>query len=256
MKRRAFLSLASAGLGSACMPPSAPAPRHLVDLTHTLSPRFPFIPVQGLTFPFEIHPIATLASHGVYANAWRLTEHVGTHVDAPSHFAEGGTSLDAIPLADLVAPLAVLDFRARAARDPDAALGVDEILAWEREHARLPERAAVLLHTGWDARAADPPAFVNLDAAGVMHFPGFSEHAIAWLCRERVIVGIGTDALSFDPGTDTGYHGHKTLFRAGKWAVECVANLARVPPIGATLVVGAPKVEGASGGPSRLFAMW
>jgi kynurenine formamidase len=40
-----------------------------------------------------------------------------------------------------------------------------------------------------------------------------------------------------------------------KWGAECVANLADVPPAGATIVVGAPKVLGASGGPCRIFAL-
>lgn len=57
-------------------------PAHLVDLSHTLTPRFPFIPVQDKTFAFRISPIATLAENGVNANKWELTEHNGTHLDA------------------------------------------------------------------------------------------------------------------------------------------------------------------------------
>jgi kynurenine formamidase len=35
-----------------------------------------------------------------------------------------------------------------------------------------------------------------------------------------------------------------------------VANLAKLPPAGATVFVGAPKVGGASGGPTRVLAVW
>jgi kynurenine formamidase len=42
----------------------------------------------------------------------------------------------------------------------------------------------------------------------------------------------------------------------GKWGVELVANLRQVPPIGATVFVGATKVKGATGGPVRLIAVW
>ena len=49
---------------------------------------------------------------------------------------------------------------------------------------------------------------------------------------------------------------HKRLFGAGKWAVECAANLSRVPPRGATVIVAPVKVEGASGAPARVFAHW
>ena len=41
---------------------------------------------------------------------------------------------------------------------------------------------------------------------------------------------------------------------AGKWNVECVANLTKIPPAGATVFVGASKVAGAAGGLVRLIA--
>jgi kynurenine formamidase len=37
--------------------------------------------------------------------------------------------------------------------------------------------------------------------------------------------------------------------------MEAVANLNDIPPRGATLIVGGPKVIGATGGPSRLIAL-
>jgi hemoglobin len=38
-------------------------PAHVVDLTHTLGPAFPYIPVPGVTFPFSLAPIASLEKH-------------------------------------------------------------------------------------------------------------------------------------------------------------------------------------------------
>jgi kynurenine formamidase len=35
-----------------------------------------------------------------------------------------------------------------------------------------------------------------------------------------------------------------------------VANLREVPPVGATVFVGASKVKGSTGGPVRLIAVW
>ena len=72
----------------------------LVDLSHTLGPASPYIRVKNATFPFERTAIATLPERGVYANAWRLTEHIGTHIDAPCHFAAGAACLEAITLED------------------------------------------------------------------------------------------------------------------------------------------------------------
>ncbi len=41
---------------------------------------------------------------------------------------------------------------------------------------------------------------------------------------------------------------------AGKYGIESLANLSALPPAGATVVVGAPKHRGGSGGPCRVLA--
>ena len=61
-----------------------PQEYRLVDLTHTLDEDFPYIPVPGITFPFALEPIATIEEHHVAANAWRIHEHLGTQIDAPT----------------------------------------------------------------------------------------------------------------------------------------------------------------------------
>ena len=48
---------------------------------------------------------------------------------------------------------------------------------------------------------------------------------------------------------------HLTFLPAGKYGLELMANLDDVPPAGATLIVGAPKHQGGSGGPARVFAV-
>jgi kynurenine formamidase len=42
---------------------------------------------------------------------------------------------------------------------------------------------------------------------------------------------------------------------SGRWGIENIANLDKVPAAGATLVVGVPKVKDASGGPARVLAL-
>jgi len=88
-----------------------------------------------------------------------------------------------------------------------------------------------------------------------MHAPGFSEPAAAFLARERDIVGVGIDTLSLDIGAATTFVAHLALLGAGRYGIELMANLTMVPPSGATIVVGAPKQEGGSGGPVRVLAL-
>jgi len=89
-----------------------------------------------------------------------------------------------------------------------------------------------------------------------MHFPGFHPEAAQMLVRDRNITGIGVDTLSLDYGASTDFKTHVTVLSANKWGLENVANLASIPPKGATLFVGAPRVQDGSGGPTRVIAVW
>jgi len=228
---------------------------HLEDLTYTLTPEFPYIPVHGLTFPFGMTPIATIPKNGVAANTWHIHEHLGTHIDAPSHFNPTGVSVDAIPLEDLIVPVEIIDIQKRAERDPDTEITPEDIHQFENKYGRIPAHSCVMMLSGW-AKWVKTPKYLGLDAQGVKHFPGFSTAAIDFLVRQRQIAGIGGDVISFDPGRDSTYTGHRLLFSMGKWAVENIANLDKIPATGATLFVGAPKIGQATGGIARIFAVW
>ena len=228
---------------------------HIVDLTHTLTSDFPFIPVKKLTYPFELIPMATLGENGVAANSWKIHEHLGTHIDAPNHFIGGGKSVDQIELKDLIVPVVVIDIEKKASLDRDAELTVEDIEKFEGLNGKIPAHACVMMYSGWEKRLHDS-SFIGMDNKGVKHYPGFSNEAIRFLLSRRNIAGIGVDVLSFDPGKDEKYTGHKILLAAGKWGVENVANLKKIPETGATIFVGAPKVGKATGGFSRIIAVW
>ena len=232
--------------------------RHMVDLTHTLSGKFPYVPVPGLTFPFEQKPIASLEKNKVYAEEWHMIAHNGTHMDAPNHYIDGGRAMDGYDVRELIAPVAVIDIHDRAAKDRDTQLRVEDIRNWENRYGRLPRHAAVLMYSGWDQKATqDPTYFVGLDDLGHTHFPTFSPDAVAFLVKERNIVGIGVDTLSFDQVEATQKAAaHKILLGADKWGIECINNLKQIPASGATIFVGALKVKDASASPIRLIAVW
>ncbi len=227
---------------------------NVVDLTHTLTEDFPYIPVPGITFPFKKTPIATIEKLGVAAFRWDIHEHIGTQIDAPSHFFVDGLSLEQMPVRNFIAPLAVIDVSERARTNADTTVTIEDIKNWEKKYGQLPKGAAVFMYSGWDAKIKDAKAFLNLDGTNTLHFPGFSPEAALFLVRERDVVGIGVDTISLDPGNDKTYKAHKVWLAAGKWGVECVANLKQVPPVGATVFVGASKVGGATGGLVRLVA--
>jgi kynurenine formamidase len=242
------LGLASSNQVEAGAPTTGMRFEHVLVLTHTLDGAFPYIPVPGITFPFRLKPIATLAANGVAANSWEIHEHLGTQIDAPNHFAQGGRSLDQLRVDELIVSVIVIDTSKRAQHDADAVLTIADITAWEVRHGRVPDGACVMMHSGWQRFVADPVRFLGRDAQGVLHFPGISLPAAQFLLRERVIWGLGVDTISIDPDWDHTYQTHRALLGADKWALEAVANLDNPPAVGATLFIGATNVRAATGG--------
>jgi kynurenine formamidase len=150
----------------------------------------------------------------------------------------------------------VIDISARAARDPDAMVEPADLRRFERRYGRIPKGAIVFMHSGWERRLGDPAAFKNLGADGKFHFPGFGRRALDVLLATRSITGIGVDTLSLDVGASTTFDVHKRLLGADRYGVENVANLAKIPPRGANVVVGIVPWEDGSGGPCRLIATY
>jgi len=130
-----------------------------------------------------------------------------------------------------------------------------DLTAWERRNGRLPDGCCVAMNSGWARYVTDAAKFTGKDAAGVFHFPGFAGEATEWLTTQRKVVGLAVDTLSLDHGPSKDFKSHSLWLPSGRWGLENVANLDKVPSSGATLVVGLAKVTGATGGPARLIAL-
>ena len=245
----AVLTLAAAGWVNRPAPGPSLDDFRVVDLTRTLAQGVPIFPGGE---PFRLTNLIAIEA-GHYANKMSLGEHVGTHVDAPSHFQAGGMDVDVLAPEALIGPLVVLDLREVA--DPDLAISVDQVRAHEAAHGPIPEGAFVAARTGWGERWGEPTAYVNLGADGLTHFPGFSPEAARYLVDSRKIRGLGIDTLSVDPGAATTYPVHKIVMGAGKINVENLAGLDALPVTGATLVVAPLKIAHGSGAPARVFAL-
>jgi kynurenine formamidase len=187
-------------------------------------------------------------------NRISIGEHSGTHWGTPNTFIEGARSADMIPAQELVVPAVVIDIRDKAAEDVDYRLSVDDITAWEAVNGQIPAGSVVILFTGWEDKWDDPDAFINEDADGILHWPGFGADAAEYLVSERGAVGLGTDTHGADPGNDEEYGASFAMYDADGMILECLGGLDQLPPVGATLVVGGWPTEGGSGSPARIFA--
>ncbi|HEY1364391.1 MAG TPA: cyclase family protein [Xanthobacteraceae bacterium] len=257
LSRRGLLKgAATTALSATVLEPAAAAPARrftsTLDLTHTMSAEFPtFFGVPGI----EMEKKFDIKRDGFNLNWWHIIEHAGTHLDAPIHFSEAGATADKISADALVVPLAVVDVTAKAAQNPDYLLSRDDIAEWEKKHRRLPANCCVAMHSGWGRHVGDPAKFTGKDSSGVLHFPGFSPEAAEWLMQERKVAGLAVDTLSLDNGASKDFKVHHAWLPSGRWGLENVANLDKVPAAGTTLVVGLAKVKDATGGPARLLAL-
>ncbi|WP_313530835.1 cyclase family protein [Shinella sp.] len=258
LSRRSFFRAAAAGgaavaaASSGVLSPAfAQAPSKVTDLTHELHEEFPTFFGQQ---QFWREQKFNYKEHKFNLFELRVNEHTGTHLDAPLHFSEDGTSVAEIPVSDLVVPLAVIDIRERADASPDAQLTPDDIKAWIAANGDLPEKACVALHSGW-GKHLGTDKFRNADADGKLHFPGFHVEAVQYLAENSSAVGIAVDTLSLDYGLSPDFATHYAWLSSGHWGLEGAANLDQLPAKGATIFVGAPKVRGGTGGPSRVFAL-
>ena len=246
--------------GAAAAEPVATALGPAVDLTHPFDADTIFWPTEE-GFVLERGSAGrTEAGYWYEAHRMRLAEHGGTHLDAPVHFHEGGSTTERVPLARLIAPAAVVDVREACARDADYAVSVADFERFEAAHGRIPDGAALLLRTGFGARWPDRARYLGTAERGAaavakLHFPGLAPAAARWLVANRKVAAVGLDTASIDPGRSKLFESHQILFAAEIPAFENLAHLDQLPATGATLIALPMKIAGGSGGPLRAVAI-
>lgn len=237
-----------------------------VDLTHALTPDFPVMvlpPELGQCQPFRMEEVSRYDARGPgwYWNTITMSEHAGTHFDAPAHWISGrqcpAGTVDQIPLEQLIAPAVVLDFSTEAAADRDFLLTARHIEDWEARHGEIPPRHWVLFRTDW-SRHVGSPAYLGMARDGA-HSPGPAADAVRLLVEDRDIIGFGVETVGTDAGQgahlDPPYPAHTILHGAGRCGLQCLANLDRLPPTGTVLIAAPLKIRDGSGSPLRVIAL-
>lgn len=214
--------------------------------------------------PFNIEKAAFGLTKGGWwyaSNNYGASEHGGTHVDAPLHFAKDGRTIEKVPLREWIGPAVKIDVTAKCDKNRDYLLTTDDILNWEKANGRIPDRAWVLMYTGLDTRFyPDRKKVLGTDKTGAeavpfLSFPGFSPEAAAFLVKERSITGIGLDTPSIDYGKSPDFKVHQIVCGADKLGLENIANLDKLPEKGAVLYVIPMLIRGGTGSPARVFTI-
>ncbi len=203
---------------------------NVIDISLTVRTEMPFWPnSEG----FRIRRTREIAA-GDTANVSLITSdvHVGTHVDAPLHFLEGGGTVDQLPLGVLIGP-------ARVVYLPDTEAITAEVL----QSLALPPDTRRLLFRTRNSR---------LWAEGVTTFRedyvGLTLDGAQWIVEHGIAL-VGNDYLSVQRYHDTPEI-HRVLLRAGVVLLEGL-NLDGVAPGLYELICLPIKLGGAEGAPAR-----
>ena len=232
----------------------------LVDLSHTYDAQTIYWPTaEGFRLRKDADGL-TPAGYYYAANSLFTSEHGGTHIDAPIHFAQGRQSVDQIPLERLLGPAVVIDVSAQSDASADYQVTTDDVARFEREHGAIPDDAIVLIRTGFSRRWPDAARYLGTatrgeEGAKQLHFPGLHPDAARWLVANRRIGAIGIDTASIDYGQSSLFESHRVLYERDVPAFENITALERLPITGAYVIALPMKIGGGSGAPLRAVAI-
>jgi kynurenine formamidase len=242
-------------------PPVAPPfpEGELVDLSHAYDEQTIFWPTAE---PFRLKKEAdgvTAAGYYYSANGFSMSEHGGTHLDAPVHFAQGHQSVDQIPLQRFFGQAVVVDVTQQSDATADYQVTVNDLQHAEAEQGKMTSESIVLLRTGFSRRWPDAASYLGTaergaDAVPKLHFPGLHPDAAKWLV-ERGVRAVGIDTASIDYGQSTLFESHRTLYAANLPAFENLTALERLPVRGAFIVALPMKIAHGTGAPLRAVAI-
>lgn len=181
----------------------------IIDLTHTIAPDMPLYP--GTPKPF-LTASGTMTRDGWRETTIQISSHAGTHMDAPSHLLQNGSSLDVLPVSQFCGRAAVLDISDL----PEGSVVTASYLQERRDILGSADFA--LFYTGFE-RKWDTPEFYG-------NFPVLDGGAARFLVSLG-LKGVGTDALSVDPVGGKELSAHRTLLGGGLVILEnlCLGKL-------------------------------
>jgi kynurenine formamidase len=217
-----------------------------VSLSHVIAPD---IPVWYGFGPSKFDPAVdpktgqayTYEKDGFEATRYSLsTDQLGTQLDPPAHWAPEYPSIDELPATYALRPLVVISIVEQVKRDPGYHLAVEDILAWEKAHGRIPEGSVVFVRSDWSKDWPDPKLAIRTP------FPGVKLEALRFLHEERHILFHGHEPLDTD--TTPTLEGEAWLMHHGYTQAEGVTNLDQVPEAGALVAIGFPRLKGGTGG--------
>jgi arylformamidase len=211
--------------------------RAIHDLSVTLETYMPAWPTNPLV---NIVPVGTAARDGYNVESYFSVTHSGTHIDAPYHMLEKGTTVDNLSLSQLVGEGYCIKVNPRGEE-----IGVSDIEnKWKVEY----DGKIILLNTGWYKKRGYTKEFQ-------FDFPGLSTDTIDFFITHKPKM-IGIDTLGIEPYSHKDFRVHKALLPHGIVFIEDLTNLDALVEGRKYLIVALPlKIKNGSGAMARVIAL-
>ena len=158
--------------------------------------------------------------------------HLGTHVDAPAHYLDGGATVDEVPLEVLVGPGLILDMTGRPFVDRGAL-----------EDSDLNNHVRVLLKTDNGPKLSSAEFHTD--------YVYLTEDAADFLVERKALL-VGIDYLSIEAYDNPDAPVHRTLLSAGVLLVEGL-NMVEIPAGPCEIYCLPLRIAGADGAPARVL---
>jgi kynurenine formamidase len=160
-------------------------------------------------------------------------------MDAPSHFINGASSIDKIPINRFISRSLLV----KITKASDELITAAEI---EASNVKILEGDSVVFSTSWE-NEVDKEYYFS-------HSPGLSEDAAEYLINKKVNA-VCIDSPSIDRGSDNNFPVHKLLLNKEILIVENLCNMDKIDSQNFTLIMIPLKLSGASGSPIRAIAI-
>ncbi len=215
-----------------------------VDLTRKLRNSMPVWPTHP---PFRQEAIASFDKGDIACNhSLSLSEHSGTHFDAPLHFVPGGRSIDAVPLERFFGRMLTIDV---SDVEPDSLVGHEphrgvRTSQWRRSR---PTMRSCFISAGRSTGIIR----AKRSASSATGRDSRAKHPSSWSAAKCGLVA--TDCMSIDNFSSTEFPAHRTLLGADILIGENFDKLSTMPPICYLATLPLP-IEGGSGSPLRAIA--
>jgi arylformamidase len=180
----------------------------------------------------------TVDSIGYNISQISMSTHQATHLDAPFHFLDEGTTVDQLDLHRCIGEAILIDLTAKQTREP---IGVHDFMPYD---SRIKEGSRVIYRTDWFKEFPQKHYFTD--------FPYMTIELAQWLADKKIAM-IGMDVPTPNP---TDYDPvHKILLGADIVIVEGLANLGDIGRDEFFFMAAPLKIKGRDGSPVRAIAM-